>query len=176
MKNTKTGYLSPAMVASKDQAWQTPDDVLDVVRQVAHIELDPCTSPDNPVGADTYYALENDNDGLINPWQLTERHHQVYVNPPFKNATPFIEQAAHTGSRGAQVTMLLPARVDTKNWRLATSSCQAFAFWNRRIKFRGAKDAAPFPVAFFYWGPNRWGFSRAFRPHAQVHIQGIGWA
>lgn len=42
--------LAPLMSSAKDD-WQTPAEVLELVRKVGPIVLDPCTTVDNPTGA-----------------------------------------------------------------------------------------------------------------------------
>lgn len=39
------------LFSSQDETWQTPDEILERVRRVAPIALDPCTAVDNPTGA-----------------------------------------------------------------------------------------------------------------------------
>lgn len=47
---------------AEEQVHLTPAYVLEPVRKAlgGRIELDPCTTPDNPVGADRFFALPDD--------------------------------------------------------------------------------------------------------------------
>lgn len=61
-----------------NQAQLTPEYVLEPVRRLlGGIELDPCTEPDNPVGAERFYCLPID--GCLEPWDAAT----IYCNPPY---------------------------------------------------------------------------------------------
>lgn len=74
--------LSPVVHASAktggNDNWCTPEVVLERVRRIAPIGLDPCTTVDNPVGAWRYYTPFED--GLASPW---DGFGLVFVNPPY---------------------------------------------------------------------------------------------
>jgi hypothetical protein len=60
------------------QAMLTPPYVLEPVRRLlGGIELDPCTEPDNPTGADRFYCPPQD--GCVLPWEARS----VFCNPPY---------------------------------------------------------------------------------------------
>src|SRR5689334_8272167 len=96
--------LAPLMSSAKGD-WQTPDKILDLVRKLAPIGLDPCTSPDNPTRARLFYyrpspmeaeklasspagrlqaylEISSLTDGLQLPWGV-EKNELIYVNPPY---------------------------------------------------------------------------------------------
>ena len=133
------------MMSSAKPDWQTPDIVLERVRAIAPIGLDPCTTDENPVGAPLYYTPKDD--GLTMPWEVGEDGTLVYVNPPYGRAiAPWVRKCDSTLMR--TVVALLPARVDT---RWFPWSADALCFWRGRLKFRGAPAPAPFSSVLAIW-------------------------
>jgi phage N-6-adenine-methyltransferase len=160
--------MNAALLSSAKMDWQTPDEVLDLVRQVGTIALDPCTTAENPTGAQ--YALTPVEDGLSHPWWVYDTVGLVYVNPPYGRSLPaWAEKCAVEGPvcRGGLV-MLVPARPDTRWWRRCVDTAQAVAFWRGRLRFKGAPASAPFPSALIYWGGDVSRFLGAFGPRAWV--------
>lgn len=160
--------VSPTLYSSDVTTWQTPDEVLDVVRRFAPIALDPCTSPDNPTGAARFYT-ETD-DGLSRPWDTGDG--LVYVNPPYgRDMRLWMVKLRdeHLAERAREAILLIPARTDTAAWTsCVASSALLVAFWHGRIRFRGAPAGAPFPSAFVYYGFDWRRFRDAFKAHASI--------
>lgn len=159
--------------SSKNQCWQTPPDFLDLVRQVAHIALDPCTTAANPTKALNFFTEADD--GLALRWDTGTHHPRglVYVNPPYGRALPaWADKVAQEAANGLELLVLVPARVDTRWFRKLQTELDVVLFWSGRIKFvdpaTGKQgDPALFPSAVFYQGPDRDGFESAFA--------GTGW-
>lgn len=158
--------LAPLMSSAKDD-WQTPDCVLDRVRMIAPIGLDPCTAEDNPVGARWFYTPEDD--GLSKSWWTkVENHELIYVNPPYgRGIGAWVDKCREAAKVYDRVVALLPARTDTKwfPW-----DADAICFWRGRLKFRGAPAPAPFPSAVVWWhrGYSRQPFIDAFGDAGKV--------
>lgn len=164
--------------SSENMGWQTPDNVLALVRQVAPIALDPCTTEDNPTGAKVWAFLpEIDGLQLVNGefgwWgsMARELNGLVYVNPPYGRAIEgWMKRCQIEAEKGAEIVALVPARTDTRWFH---SSCalpraQAICFWKGRLTFRGAPTCAPFPSALVYWGPRPERFAEVFSPYGFV--------
>lgn len=145
--------------------WCTPSIVLECVRAVGSIGLDPCTNADNPTAARSIYTPEID--GLAQPWDLDGNGGLVYVNPPYSNVGEWALKAANA-SAAVPVIMLVAARTDTKWWRQLWGVADAVAFWNGRLKFVGAPTSAPFPSALFGLNVSQRRFRHAFEPVATV--------
>lgn len=130
--------------SSSSDSWQTPENVLDLVRSVEPIGLDPCTSPDNPVGADKFYTESEDGLSQSSPW-WTGRG-LIFVNPPYSNVGRWMEKASSGWL--STVICLVPARTDTK-WfhEFVWAQTALVCFWKGRLKFKGAPSCAPFPSA-----------------------------
>ena len=93
---------------SKKDVWQTPDELLDVIKD--NIDLDPCAADNTDIG-DTNYT-END-DGLSQDWFGT-----VFVNPPFSNKDGFLKKAVEEYKAGNTDTIFVvtPDSTDVQSW------------------------------------------------------------
>jgi phage N-6-adenine-methyltransferase len=152
-----------ACLSSAKMDWQTPDNVLELVREFGRgvISLDPCTVADNPTGALRYYTP--DSDGLSQPW---DGPGLVFCNPPYgRELGPWAWKMRTEATKGAEIIGLVPARTDTRWWHDYVASADAVLFWRGRLKFKGASASAPFPSALPYWGPRPDHFAYVFRNH-----------
>lgn len=136
-----------------EQVHLTPDYVLDPVRAVlgGRIELDPCTTPENPVGADRFYALPDD--GAAQSWDAAT----IFCNPPYGEArVRWARRCAEAGAAGSHVVLLIPAHTDTRIWHEAMASATSLLFIKGRVKFgvprgNGRQVAASHPSALVAW-------------------------
>jgi phage N-6-adenine-methyltransferase len=138
-----------------DQTQLTPDYVLDAVRSDLGgvIGLDPCTTADNPTGAESFYTAEQD--GLVCVWAM---YPSVFVNPPYGKARePWVRRCISAGERGQKVILLMPAATDTRIFRSAASTATAIVYVTGRVKFgtlrpNRRQHAASHPSALIGWG------------------------
>ena len=134
----------------------TPPDVLEPVRCIlGGIELDPCTTPDNPCRADRFYAPPQD--GLALPWDAAS----IYVNPPYGKARePWVDRCIYAARTGSRVALLMPAHPDTKVFQRAAGSASLVVFIRGRVKFgilrpNRRQMAASHPSALIFWNIDR---------------------
>lgn len=163
--------MEAALHSSDRHDWQTPPDVLELVRQLGPIRLDPCTTPENPTGAVTWVAPPEDGLDVVwnNPGSLTGG--LVFVNPPYGRQLPlWVDHCAYYGKRATEIVLLTPARTDTRWFRVIWSEARALCFWNGRMRFVGAPAPAPFPSLLTYWGPVPWAFCHRFSDHGCVQV------
>lgn len=130
----------------------TPAYVLEPVREaLGGIALDPCTTTDNPCGADHFYTVADD--GLKQPWIGPT----VYVNPPYGKARePWVDRCIAAGRRGLGVVLLIPAATDTRVFQRGFSSADGVVFIRGRVKFgvlrpNRRQQAASHPSALLGW-------------------------
>jgi hypothetical protein len=143
--------INPGLMSSANPSWNTPPEVLDLVRKLGPIGLDPCSNPTSIVGARD--AWEFNDDGLNRPWA---DHGIVYVNPPYgREIVWWVAKAEREARLGAEIVALLPSRTDARWWQKHVTTADALVFWAGRLRFLGAPSSAPFPSAVAYWGP-RW--------------------
>jgi phage N-6-adenine-methyltransferase len=152
------------MTMSVKHDWKTPKKVLDLVRKMGPIILDPATSDDNPVGAAFFYTKEAN--GLAQDWKQDPG--LVFCNPPYgREIKDWAAKFACEGSmNGVELIALLPARTDTKWWHnYIKKSADAYCFWEGRLAFSDSKDVAPFPSVLVYWGDRVELFKEIFGPY-----------
>lgn len=151
----------PALFMSVDMTWCTPEVVLERVRRMGPIGLDPCSNPRSIVRAKTEWRGPPGVDGLAEPWA---GHGLVYCNPPYgRGIGQWVAKAALEAMDGADIRLLVPARPDTAWWHEAVvPHAAAVCFWRGRISFLGAAQGAPFPSAVVYYGQRPDAFKEAF--------------
>lgn len=112
------------------QVMLTPSYVLDPVRKLlGGIGLDPCTEPDNPVGADIFYSLPQD--GCELPWDAAT----VFCNPPYGEARDrWVRRCIKEGVE-RKVVLLIPSHTDTKISQLALTNADSVIFVRARLRF-----------------------------------------
>lgn len=133
--------------------WQfTPDYVLELVRiDLGGIDLDPCTTDDNPVGAAWFYTPSDD--GLSQPWDAGT----IFVNPPYGKARePWVDRCLRAAEAGSAVVLLIPAATDTRIFQKAARAAQSVVFVRGRVKFgtlrpNRRQHAASHPSALIGW-------------------------
>lgn len=131
----------------------TPGYVLDPVTEAlgGEIFLDPCTTPDNPCGAQNF--IFPPGDGLAETWH----HHSIYVNPPYGKARePWVEKCIEAAQHGSKVVLLIPAATDTRIFQRALSTATEAVLIRGRVKFGVLRPnrrqvAASHPSALIGW-------------------------
>lgn len=148
---------SPGMFTSDTPEWYTPRHILDaVVSAMGGIDLDPCAEAARSVPAARHYT-ESD-DGLGRPWEG-----RVYMNPPYGRVIgAWVDKLGDEFDTGnvTEAVALVPARTDTA-W-FAHLPWTMTAFITGRLSFSEHENAAPFPSAACYLGPNSKAFAEAF--------------
>lgn len=131
----------------------TPPYVLAPVRVAlgGTIGLDPCTEPDNPTDALSYFTAEVD--GLGQAWGANT----IYVNPPYGKARePWVERCIEAAADGRKVVLLMPAATDTRIFQRALTSADEAVLIKGRVKFGVLRPnrrqvAASHPSALIGW-------------------------
>jgi len=143
--------MQQALLTSESPEWYTPECVLERVRYIAPIGLDPCSSGRDTVGARRVFTAADD--GLARHW-LCNDGEIIYVNPPYGLAIkPWVGKCAAVGGSPHTVVALVPARTDTY-WFQHLWKSKAICFWRGRLKFSGHRNSAPFPSAVAIWSAN----------------------
>ncbi len=139
--------------ADPRQVQFTPSYILEPVREwLGGIDLDPCTTSDNPTGAREFYAPPQD--GAVMPWTLGS----VFVNPPYGKARErWVRRCVQAAQNGSTVVLLIPAHTDTSIFHLALETATWVVFIKGRVKFgvlrpNRRQAAASHPSALIGWG------------------------
>ena len=120
-------FNTTGLMSSINQCWETPDDFYNKLDEEFHFDFDPC--PHNP----TF-------DGLNIEWGKVN-----FVNPPYKTSKEWIKKGWEEWKKGKTVVFLIPARTDTKAFHEYIYHQAEIRFIKGRLKFKGAKNSAPFP-------------------------------
>jgi phage N-6-adenine-methyltransferase len=146
-KNTQV-----VMFSSKTGEWSTPQDFFDKLNwRFGAYTLDPCANPANTKCPNFFTEAE---DGLTKSWE----GFNSFINPPYGRGIERWIKKAYDESRheNTSVTMLVPARTDTKYWHSYIMKADEVYFVKGRLKFGDSKNSAPFPSAVIVFdGTNR---------------------
>jgi site-specific DNA-methyltransferase (adenine-specific) len=120
--------------------WQTPDDTFKALDDEFHFMFDPAMP--------NYKELNFD--GLTDNWGSCN-----FVNPPYGRELPkWIAKGYSEYQRGKTVVFLIPSRTDTRWWHDYCMKADEIRFIKGRLKFKGAKNSAPFPSAIVIFKAN----------------------
>lgn len=143
--------VDKVLFSSNVDSWQTPETLFAKLDNEFHFDLDPCTTEDNPLGTPLFFTKEDN--GLYQSWKGN-----VFVNPPYnKEISRWLQKALYELKNNKEVdtiVFLIPVRTDTRwfhnyiydeslyIWREYVAKVR---FIRRRLRFRNAKNTAPFP-------------------------------
>lgn len=185
--------LAPLMSSAR-QDWETPPELLERVRRVGRIGLDPCASRTGVVKARTeWYGPPTEDDGLANRWAPSLRRGDLaWCNPPFSSLATWVDKAISewTGmclaaddpalpaaccAPGSAIVLLSPARTDTRWFVRLVEHARAICFLSGRLTFLGAPNPAPFPTAVTLLGGPAMGgrFAEAFAGAGWMHARSM---
>jgi hypothetical protein len=137
------------MFSSASTDHRTPIKLVEsITAHFGPIALDPCASLRK---ATVDAAIKYRSGGLERSWGSG----LVYVNPPYgRGVADWVLKARREARRGAEVLLLLPARTDTRAFRLAVSTLRQplVCFIYGRLQFYGETAPAPFPSVLLYYG------------------------
>jgi hypothetical protein len=159
--------------------WRTPPEVLDRVRRVARIGIDPCGGPGSLVGADVEWCGGYEDDGLRLSWSGTLRGTSprletggiddglVYVNPPYgRRIGDWVAKIIEETNEGCEILALVPSRTDAGWWQWLAGCASCAALSRGRIRFLPAPGVAESQntvgSTFVYFGPRVGRFRAAF--------------
>jgi len=159
-----------------DPNWNTPKWILDLVRKLGPIDLDPCSNPMSIVGARHEYGNcpEIPGNGL---WVKWEKHRLIYVNMPFDTIYPWTRKAKRTralirNNPECQICMTVPAdRTETKAWDPIWESADVIALTKSRVNWlsKGREsNTTRGSTAIVYWGLYEQLFTRIFASKCRI--------
>lgn len=126
--------------------WATPQELFDKLNREFGFTLDVCALPENAKCARYFTPAD---DGLAQEWTGT-----CWMNPPYgRTIGTWIAKAYEAARAGATVVCLIPSRTDTKWWHDYIQNAFEVRYLPGRLKFGGAKHAAPFPSVIVIFKP-----------------------
>jgi hypothetical protein len=105
--------------------WLTPPNL---INSLGKFDLDPCC-PNNLKWktAENYYSLENEQDGLLLPW-----NGRVFLNPPYSNWGEFVKKLSEHGNG----ICLIFARTETRAFfNYIWDKADSILFIKKRVRF-----------------------------------------
>ncbi len=157
----------------------TPEDVLDVFRQVGQIALDPCSNPWSLVRARVEFSAHRGEDGLAAAWHPHVLPGEVaYVNPEYtageipKWMEKANKEARYFNGIGAGIVFLVPADCSTGHYQTGWRTANAVLKWGRRVEFIGGGSGNMWPSVSWFWGPPQlmYRFCYYAEPHGIVEV------
>lgn len=151
----------------------TPLVVLERVRKVGPIILDPCSNPWSITNALIVRDGYEKGCGLEADWLALSNGGLVFVNPPYGHGQmkQWAEKIAHEAKRGCEIIAIVKGDFSTQWWGIVREDATAICYWSKRIKFGGgAHSAGTFASAVFYYGDRPLVFETAFSDVGDVRL------
>ncbi|MEN6567165.1 MAG: DNA N-6-adenine-methyltransferase [Veillonellales bacterium] len=125
--------------------WETPQDLYDKLNEEFNFNIDVCATAENAKHSN---YISPEQDGLQQDWRGV-----CWMNPPYgREIGNWIRKAYEESRKGCTVVCLLPSRTDTCWWHEYVMKGE-IRFIRGRLKFAGAKNAAPFPSVIVIFRP-----------------------
>lgn len=160
------------LLSSKMQNWRSPWELLNTVKKIGRIALDPCAD-DDPVNHFACANLTRQDDGLTSDWSKARGRFRglVYVNSEYGSALgDWVEKCGQEMMCGNEIVQLCPNRPGVRWYRSAQTYAHAMCGLNGRLTFEGAPNCAPFPSVLFYYGPSPYLFCHVFAELGDVRL------
>ncbi len=140
---------------AREQTVLTPEWLLEAIRAVAPIGLDPCTTPENPTKAEAYmtegmFGVDTPQFGQAGLAQFWATYPTiragclVYVNPPYSDLRSWLAKCLYEASCLAPIYLLAPFRPQRK-WFVEYTRGYTVASL-APFPFVGHKQAFPAPL------------------------------
>ena len=150
----------------------TPEWILERVRKVHPIGLDPCSNRWSKVGARVSVTKLYDADGLSVDWStIGSGDESIWLNPPYSDPLPWCERFAKYCSDRIPGFALVKNDPSTR-WsavlrQVRTAQCD----FTKRVKFEGGAHATGmFASTLFYVGPSPFLFCHVFQDVGDVRV------
>ena len=152
--------LQKAMVSSKTNEWETPQEFFNKLNEEFSFTLDPCSNGNHK--CDKFYTIKED--GLKQDWSKEI----VFMNPPYGGHTgDWIKKALEESQRGATVVCLIVSSTDRSYWHeYIFPFAKQIRFIRGRLKFGEASSTAPFASAIVIFSPREFNQKIIFYPES----------
>lgn len=141
--------LQKAMVSSKTNEWETPQDFFNKLNGEFNFHLDVSATKEN-AKCKKFFTLEDD--GLSKDWGFNT----CWMNPPYGGHTgDWIKKAYEESKQGAVVVCLIVSSTDRSYWHeYIFPFATQIRFIRGRLKFGNSKTTAPFASAVVIFSKN----------------------
>jgi site-specific DNA-methyltransferase (adenine-specific) len=124
--------INKSLFSSRRQNWRTPKELYNQLDKEFNFDYDPCLTETNTIHS--IDMLGSDWGGEI-----------IFVNPPYKMLSKWIEKCYYEWKKGKTIVMLIPARTDTKAFHEFIYPNAEIRFIKGRLCFDNSNKPAPFP-------------------------------
>lgn len=137
------------MFSSKNQEWETPNDLFKILDMEFNFVYDLAANKDN-TKCKNYFGLDLPMNGL-NSLDMSwfDINGYLWLNPPYgRNIGKWVKKCYYEAQKGAKIVALLPARTDTKWFHNYIYKQFETRFLRGRLKFLlngEEQNSAPFP-------------------------------
>jgi phage N-6-adenine-methyltransferase len=140
--------IPKALVTSRTDEWETPQELFDALNHEFGFTLDVCATKENAQCPDYFSEAE---DGLKQEWRGV-----CWLNPPYgREIAKWIKKASESARRGAIVVCLIPCRTDTAWFHDFILGKAEIRFLRGRLTYANANHPAPFPNAVVVFSNKR---------------------
>lgn len=155
--------MNSIFTSSKSNNWSTPDWLYKQLDDEFHFQLDAACTKDNCKCKKGLTFIDIAHNSICGPnWYEyyeddgTTKIKSIFCNPPYNNLEQWIEKGYEASKCGCTVVFLLPTtKLDQKWWHnIVLKHASEIRFIEGRVKFGGAKSAAPFPSVVVVFKPN----------------------
>lgn len=122
------------------QDYGTPDDFFAAVNRALPMKWDLAANEEN---RKCHNFIDESSNSLVIPWHSLERESWLWLNPPFKNISPWAVKCLGEKGLGANVVMLTPASVGSRWFKHSVWEHALVVFLCGRLTFKG--ETKPYP-------------------------------
>lgn len=157
--------LQKAMVSSKTNEWETPQEFFDKLNEEFNFTLDPCSNGNHK--CNKFYTIKED--GLKQDWS----NDVVFMNPPYGGHTAdWIKKAFEESQKGSTVVCLIVSSTDRSYWHnYIFPFSKQIRFIRGRLKFGEAKTTAPFASVIVIFSPKEFDQKIVFYPDCVYNVK-----
>jgi site-specific DNA-methyltransferase (adenine-specific) len=116
--------------------WRTPPEIFEPLHAEFNFELDPCTTPDNPLRMFRIYTEHGQDGTYANGLEQDWAPRRVFMNPPYgREVAAWTRKARLEAEKGALVVGLLPASTDLRWWHEDVVGHAEVRYIRGRVRF-----------------------------------------
>jgi len=155
--------LQKAMISSKTNEWETPQDLFEALNKEFNFTLDPCCKV-TTAKCKKFFTIKDD--GLKQDWS----NDVVFMNPPYGGHTgDWIKKAYEESLKGSVVACLIVSSTDRSYWHEYIFPFAAqIRFVRGRLRFGKADSTAPFASAIVIFDNTKQYYPRICGYHESV--------
>lgn len=134
--------LTSGVFSNRTDEWKTPTDLYKKLNAEFKFVLDAAATSTNALCNNFFTKKDN---ALTKDWS---KYKSVFCNPPYSQASEFVEKSLNEAKKGCTVVMLIPFRSDTKYYHdFIINKAKEVRLIKGRLHYSDSEQTAPFPSA-----------------------------